>query len=143
MKSKKKQPVINKAPHPTKTIKDRYKQSSSFTWSFQLIDFEGQFGWKNCASPEKFQDVLAKKKAFELMSFQELSQQGSHGISLSQLSKKAKDRLKDLSLDDLDELYSFRISGRERFWCIRDNAIMKVLWWDPHHEICPSIKRHT
>ena len=58
--------------------------------------------------------------------------------------KSARDRLQKLKLDDIDELMSFRISGKERVWSIRQlNNVMKVLWWDPNHEIYPIRKRHT
>ena len=45
--------------------------------------------------------------------------------------------------DDVDELMSFRLDSRGRVWCIQTGNIMRVLWWDPNHEVCPSFKKHT
>ena len=32
-----------------------------------------------------------------------------------------------------------RLTGTNRVWCIRQLHLMKVLWWVPHHEICPAL----
>ena len=46
-------------------------------------------------------------------------------------------------LDNLDELVSLHLSGIERVWGFRMHAVFHVLWWDPHHRVCPSLLKHT
>ena len=68
---------------------------------------------------------------------------GSHLIRLDRLIPKARKRLREIKEDDLDELMSFRISSKERVWCIQSENIMRILWWDPRHEVCPSQLKGT
>lgn len=67
----------------------------------------------------------------------------SHSISVTQIVREAQNRLVELGQDDVSDVYSLRISGRERVWGIRDGSKLKILWWDPNHEICPSPKKNT
>lgn len=108
-----------------------------------MLDDTGPFGWHRCDSHEMYLEILKKKKNFESMTFTDLRQGGSHSVEVWKLCKDAQDRLADLNLDDLEELYSFRLTGTNRLWCIRHASIMRVLWWDPEHQVCPSGKRHT
>lgn len=67
----------------------------------------------------------------------------NHHVSTSDLSEKAWRRLKDLKLEDVEQLFSLRISGKERVWGVLTQGVLEVLWWDPKHEVCPSHKKHT
>jgi hypothetical protein len=87
---------------------------------------------------------MGKLKSFESMTWQEIEgPSGSHFIEVSQCAKDARDRLRALQYDDIDMLFSLRISGRARVFGIRERRILRILWWDPEHQICPSAKRHT
>ena len=46
--------------------------------------------------------------------------QGSHPVPTARVIKDAQDRLRAIKRDDIDELMSFRISGKRRIWCIRN-----------------------
>ena len=81
--------------------------------------------------------------AFEGMTAAQIRDTGSHSISTGQLCKDAKRRLRDLKLDDLNELWSFRVAGKKRFWCIQQQNLLALLWWDPQHKVCPSTKRNS
>ena len=80
---------------------------------------------------------------FERMNWNTIIGQGSHEIERRRLAKQARDRLERIGQDDVDYLMSFRVTGRQRVWCICDRNIMRVLWWDPNHSVCPALKRHT
>ena len=67
----------------------------------------------------------------------------NHHVSVSVLSDRARKRLKDLNLEDMEELFSLRLSGKERIWGILTQGVLEVLWWDPAHEVCPSSKKHA
>ena len=77
------------------------------------------------------------------MTWKAIGTNGSHPVALNDLDKTARDRLAELNLDDIDHLYSLRLSGTERVWGILDRSILKVLWWDPDHQVCPAAKKHT
>lgn len=117
----------------------------SFTpsWQFHLLDCEGPFGWNN-VEPDFIWDIFSNRiKDKEHINWSQLKTSGSHNVALDQLCKDALKRLKEIKQDDLDELFSLRISGKERIWGIRDRYTLKVLWWDPEHAVCPSQKKHT
>jgi hypothetical protein len=132
----------------SKQIKDSGVNPTSFdkmpiSWQFQLIDFDGPWGWSNHqpeAIWEIIHDRLCKK---EDLNWNDLKSSGSHNVELHKLIKRARDRLKQIKQNDLDSLFSLRLSGTERIWGIRDRCFLKILWFDPTHEVCPSKKKHT
>ncbi|MCY1409011.1 hypothetical protein D3C76_563400 [compost metagenome] len=67
----------------------------------------------------------------------------SHSILVDQLSKEAQARLTELKLDDQDAIFSLRLTGTLRIFGFQAGSAFKVLWHDPHHEVCPSGKKHT
>lgn len=71
------------------------------------------------------------------MNWDEVLDAGSHFVSVLRLERDAQKRLIELGLDDLDELMSFRCGGKQRVWCVLEGNTMRVLWWDPNHEVCP------
>jgi hypothetical protein len=82
-------------------------------------------------------------KELETMTWHSISETGSHFIDVSGLSKPARDRLMEIHQDDVDQLYSLRVTGRLRIFGIRDGGVLRVLWWDPDHQVCPAHKKHT
>jgi hypothetical protein len=107
-----------------------------------LMDLDGQWHWNNISSLH-LQDLLQKIFHSQKLTWQTLREHGSHLVNISELIPEAQKRLIDLKQDDLDELYSLRLSGQKRVWGIKENNILWLLWWDPLHSICPSIKKHT
>ena len=59
------------------------------------------------------------------------------------LCSHAQKRLVEMKLDDVDEVHSLRLSGVHRVWGILTENVLTLLWWDPNHEVCPSLKKHT
>ncbi|MBD0328423.1 MAG: hypothetical protein ICV68_18565 [Pyrinomonadaceae bacterium] len=111
-------------------------------WRFGGADKGGPFAWTNLSNSD-YRRVLEKSYEFENMEQKAIQASGSHPISIDRLSKEAQNRLTEIELDDIDELMSFRITGAERIFCRADQGVMRVLWWDPNHGVCPSTKRHT
>ncbi len=64
----------------------------------------------------------------------------NHNVSVSDLCKAARQRLEEIGQDDIDELLSLRLSGKERVWGILSEGVCTLLWWDPEHQVCPSVK---
>ena len=103
----------------------------------------GTFLWTGLVHGDPFKEVIERLHEFEKMSWDEIIKTGSHPIEVWKCEKLARNRLAAIQQDDIDQLMSFRIAGQKRVWCIRDQNIMRVLWWDPEHAVCPSPKKHT
>jgi hypothetical protein len=72
----------------------------------------------------------------------ESNRKKNHSVEVGSLCKEAQERIHELKLG-VDELFRFRLTGKQRLWGIRDRERFKILWWDPDHEVCPSTKKHT
>lgn len=83
---------------------------------------------------------------YESMNWREILQNrnsGCHSIPASKLCSSAQERLAELRQDDTDDLISLRKAGKERIWGIKDRDVLKILWWDPNHEVYPVELKHT
>lgn len=112
-------------------------------WRFSNADLDGPF---KCGSftHDEFTQLWERLRAFEKMNIAQLRRAESfHKIPTPSLSQKAKRRLKEILLDDIDVLYSFHITGPCRLLCMRHENILSILWWDKNHEAYPTPKKHT
>lgn len=92
--------------------------------------------------------ILSKLSSLESMTWAEIKvipkdgRKGGnkhHNISVEDFSKKAKDELKRLNLH-YDELFSLRLTNRERIFGFLERGTLYLIWYDAEHEICPSQK---
>lgn len=86
--------------------------------------------------------IREKLAHFETMTWSEILVSGkkrNHSIKVSAITPEARRRLETKSLG-LDEVVSLRLSGAERVFGYLDNGVLVLLWWDPDHEICPSLR---
>ena len=112
-------------------------------WSFSLLDIGSTWCWSKM-SPEQFGEVFAKLKNFETMKWAEIKgPKKSHFIKKTRLIKEAQDRLSEIGFEEEEELFSLRLEGKQRIWGLLDDHVLRILWWDPEHEICPSNLKHT
>ena len=113
------------------------------SWKFSSTDSNGPFAWTNLTDPAQLAEVISKLKEFEGQNWSQLTATGSHPISISTLHSSAQDRLQELRLDEYDELMSLRLTGRIRiwaYWVAGQENIMRLLWWDPEHQVYPVKK---
>jgi len=109
-----------------------------------MLDLNGAWGWSNIQSKDSLVEIVEKLKNYESMTWSEIEKiNNSHLIPINKISKKARERLIERELGDLETLYSFRLSGRERLWGNRDNEAFYIIWWDPKHTVYPVQKKHT
>ena len=112
-------------------------------WRFSSADLDGPFSCGDL-SHLAFKALWERLRAFERMNIAQLRDAGSlHSPRTVELAKAAKRRLQQIKLDDVDVLYSFHITGACRLWCMKHENLMSILWWDEHHEVYPTPKRHT
>ena len=118
-------------------------------WAFKHCDMENE-KWSIKKSTSFFNDILAKLISYEGMTWSEI-QSASGGKSagngtnnhfeyIAEMSKEAQKRARELRLD-VDQLFSLRLSGKERLYGILNNGIFSILWYDSKHEIYPSAKK--
>ncbi|WP_372570340.1 hypothetical protein [Ruegeria jejuensis] len=146
MAKKHKHPKFAKDPIAAKAA--LYAHPPSFhgavlAWRFNAVDRGGPFAWSNLTDPAHYKAAVEKLAGFEVMSEADLSAAGCHAIPLEHLSKAAQHRLIELELDDLDALYSFRLTGKARVFGVARHHYLRVLWYDPDHLVCSSHKKHT
>lgn len=143
-----KKPGKKRSPSPDKTPRTLEKPSSDgerISWHLGSFDFDGPWGKRQISSDFFQKELLPKIANIETMTWAQIKakKKNNHSIGLEKLIKDARDRLKEIGQDDVDELFSLRLSDDQRLFGIQDRHIFKVLWWDPKHQICPSGKKHT
>jgi hypothetical protein len=114
-------------------------------WSFAALDLSGPFGW-SLLERENFEPLLTRLRAWESMTWSQIAMEGkkrNHSIKVADCSAAAQRRLVEISLEDIDELFSMGVQGRPRVIGILDRNVFKFLWWDPEHLVCPSELKHT
>jgi hypothetical protein len=115
-----------------------------FSWRLSEIDFDGPFGWDKADVRQVMAEIIPKLHDYESMTWGAMDgPSGSHSVEVQKLCKEAQDRLAALGKDEQGELFSVRITGERRVWGVKDIAILRVIWWDPDHAICPSMLKHT
>lgn len=142
----KKQPTSKIIPEPQKLPKhlEPYGNDKHVFWSFSIFDPGLEFpksSWENVP----FIEIATAIKSCEQRTWVDIeaNHKRDHPIEINNLSKFARDRLCELQLDDIDELWSLHFDGRCRLWGIRNQTLIQILWLDPLHAICPSEKKNT
>ena len=109
-------------------------------WSIAVFDHAGPWGRAKCETEGHLWDeIFPKLRDYESMTWGEIyrNKKRDHSVPVGGISKEAQERLVQLRLDDVDELFRFRLSGKMRVWGIRDGRVFQLLWWDPDHAIWP------
>jgi hypothetical protein len=151
MGKKNKQPYIKGGNIPTGTKIPRIElppndNSLPPSWRLSMLEMVDPFGWHKIENVEKLNEVLGKLSEFEKLNWNEIlvtRKKHNHEVDIGDLCKVAQSRLVEIFQDDVESLVSLRLSGAERVWGIREKSVLKLLWWDPNHQVCPSTKKHT
>ena len=141
-----KQPKAKFLLQPSKTPKAAVSPDSLLyqhpSWRVRSLEIAGPFGWHEI-SGEKLREIGKKPGDFESLTWQEIrirDKDKNHAIPVADLTIEAQDRLAEIGQDDVDEIFSLRLSAKERIFGILDESVMRVLWWGPDHRVCPSPK---
>lgn len=59
-----------------------------------------------------------------------------HHMYVTGIQEEVQDRWKYLELEH-PELFTFRMSGKERIWGYRNFNKFFIVWWDPKHQLIP------
>ncbi len=103
---------------------------------------EGPWGWNNVSTLDLLSEIIPKLKDYETQTWGEVEGSRNHSVDVENCVKMATSRLAEIDVYE-DSLFSLRLTGTNRIWGIKDVAILRILWWDPNHEVCPSQKKGT
>ena len=109
------------------------------------MELADRYGW-HTLDRYKLLEIQDKLSCFETMTWAEILVGGrkrNHFVKVYRLCKDAQARLTETGQADLDQLVSLHLSGLERVWGKLDAAVLTLFWWDPNHEVCPSLLKHT
>ena len=139
-----KQPRADSIPTANKIPRAIILPSESFRPELRAdkMDVGGPWNW-DAVNGTRLRDFLEKIFSVQKLSWKEIHDGDSHLVDVIKIIPSARKRLQEIGQDDLDQLYSLRLAGKLRVWCIKDNNILWLLWWDPQHSICPCEKKHT
>lgn len=134
--------VSEKRPRFLSAPEDRAKQYPH--WKFFRCDWDhSEWGWHSI-STTKWLEIVRKLANYETMSWGEIEGPNSHTVSVADCPNfDTMRRLEELLLDDVDTLFSLRITGTERIFGIFDGDALLLLWYDPNHLVWPSQKKNT
>lgn len=113
-------------------------------WRFAHLDWDGPWCPSRCKDAG-VREILNRLTHFESMSWSQIqSGTGSHLVGADGIIKKARQRIVELKKEEwADNLFSLRLSKKERLWGFYRSGIFHLLWWDPEHQVYPSQKKHT
>ena len=109
------------------------------------MEMRDPFGWHELTK-DKVTEIRTKLAALENSTWSEIlvqSKKQNHFIAVADLEPEAQRRLLDLHMDDVDAVLSLRLSGEERVIGIKYDVAVSLLWWDPKHQVCKSVLKHT
>ena len=116
-------------------------RSQHFVYRLKNIDHKGPWGWKRLKPNDKWLEVVKKLDDYQtqkwggvlLASGGKSSGTNNHAISTADLTAYAQKRLVDIERDDVTDIYSIRLSGKERVYGSRDQNFFDLLWFDDDH----------
>lgn len=131
----------------------RKEQPDSFygkkpLWRFNQIDFDHtKWNIEECNVIDT--QLLRKLRDFESMTWNEIirasggrkSGNNSHFVSFNDMVKEAQKRAKELNIEEYEELFSLRLTGKMRLFGILQDGIFSIVWYDENHEISKVKKK--
>src|SRR5208282_4605101 len=126
-------PPDQRQPHARETIPPRQIKTGgdpesfdkeTIAWQFFRIDRQHAYwGWSRLRPPE-WRDILSHLISLEGLKWAEIKAQSGgrnrgtnhHPVEISELIKPARDRLRELRLDDFTTIFSLRITNTLRLY---------------------------
>lgn len=139
---RKENPSLSKTP---RAAEEPDFWDSNPSWQIGALQVHGPFGWGDIGE-KKLLEIREKLASLETITWREILIKGKkqhHMIRVAALPKENQKRLRETGQHDIDRLVSLRMSGRERVFGILNKASLRLLWWDPDHQVYPSRKKHT
>lgn len=123
----------------------RLPTDGKLTVRWTRFDYDGPF----CLAASSIDTVVTMFKAvshLESMTPAEVFGGGvgkDYGDPAGLPNQAAVRRLRELSLQDETNISRLSFMGRQRLYGFRRDLEFYAIFWDPDHQIWPSVKRHT
>ncbi len=109
-------------------------------WCFSMFD---HYEWHDSRyNDDCFLDIAKHLRDYQGLTWADVKRK-DHPVARNRIIGEAQQRLEYLNQEDVDALWRLKFTNRQRLWGIRDTKIFRVLWWDPQHKVCPSVKKRT
>ena len=112
------------------------------SWRVKRVQMVDPYGWHQLTGNE-IAAIQAKLAEFESMTWSEifvLGRKRNHKIPIVHLRcPQAKHWLRN-NLPDQTELWTLRFTGAQRVWGIFAEGAYQIIFWDPHHQIMPTLQ---
>ena len=115
-------------------------------WRFAHVDHDGPWGFEDVGG-DALCEILKHLASLESMTVREVfpgnGYPGKDYDVAAIPTESARNRLDALGLADMTKISVLRLGGQPRLYGFRHGNVFHVVWWDPDHEIWPSLKKHT
>ena len=114
-------------------------------WRLSNMRMKSPFGW-DAITRSDMEQVVGHLKGLESMAWSEIlvgAKKQNHHCDVDGMCKRARECLEDDWQGGVDELLTMRLSNKKRVWGVLEESIVYLLWWDPEHDVYPSLKKNT
>jgi hypothetical protein len=111
-------------------------------WRLQRLRLADPYGWHEL-TPAELAYVHQKLSEFEGRDWNEIfvvDKKKNHRIPIEEFDCPEAKQWMRRNLPDQDQLWTLRLSGAERIWGILREGVFHLLFWDPDHKICESLR---
>lgn len=133
------------------TTEGRGNFNKRINFSSSQEDCEGRWSWgvdrdwHASAGGMRVQTFIASydnvkiwREVLEEKSFGKSGVKKKHvSYPVSEIAKEAQDRLKEINMDDYEEIFRFRMTNLERLYGFVVGATFTTVWFDPTHKVYP------
>jgi len=136
-------------PRRLQGIGDDY-DSEHPLWRLSLLDLDHHDGWSWGIQEAPLRKIVAFLTEMERLTWAQVRAQLTGGsrrgpkhkaIPVDHLCPVAQRRLRELQLDDFEEMFRFRLGNMERLWGMILDGVFYPVWWDQDHKVCPGKDR--
>ena len=115
-------------------------------WRFTHVDHDGPWGFDK-VEPSVLCNILVRLGNFESMTLNKVFRSGGYPGKDYEVAaipnSDALARLEAIGLADQTKIWVLRLGGEPRLYGFLDENIFHIVFWDPEHEIWPSVLKHT
>lgn len=120
-------------------------------WRLSLldVDYDGTWSWRRAG--DAVVEIVKFLSEMEKLTWREIREQRvpseggrmrhrHHSQDISTLCEEARARLRELGLDEWDELFRFRVNSTGRLWGVLSHEAPRVfypVWYDVDHQVYP------
>jgi len=114
-------------------------------WRIGRMQFVDPYGWHELTAAE-LQEIRQKLIQFEQRTWNEIfakDKKYNHPVAVKDFDCPRAKKWMQQNLPQEDELWTLHLGSTERVWGIRRAGAFYIIFYDPHHQIKLSVKKHT